>query len=111
MLKTIFLGTPSLAVPFLELVHARTQVSAVITTPDQPAGRGYEVKASSVKVAALKLALPVHQPTSVKDATAANLFGHFGADVGVVVAYGKLLPPEVLGSTKLGFLNVHFSLL
>ncbi len=111
MIKTIFLGTPALAVPFLEKLHQISKVAAVVTTPDQPAGRGYELKSPIVKVAGLRLGLPVHQPTSLKEPAAADLFKSFAADVGIVVAYGKLLPEPVLASTKHGFLNVHFSLL
>src|SRR5450755_4368842 len=108
MLKTIFLGTPGLAVPFLERLHQKTKVAAVITSPDQPAGRGYAIKAPEVKVSAQKLLLPVIQPETLKDAAIADQFRSFGADVGVAVAYGKLLPKNILAIPKHGFLNVHF---
>lgn len=111
MLKTIFLGTPALAVPFLEKLKNVSRVEAVVTTPDRPAGRGYEVKPPIVKAAGQRLGIPVHQPVTLKDPAATTLFRGFGADVGIVVAYGKLLPQDVLASTKHGFLNVHFSLL
>jgi methionyl-tRNA formyltransferase len=110
-MKTIFLGTPALAVPFLERLAQKTDVRTVITAPDQPAGRGYELKAPEVKVAAQKLSLPVLQPETLKDAAAVEKIRALGADVGIVVAYGKLLPKEVLSLLKHGFLNVHFSLL
>ncbi len=119
MLKTIFLGTPAMAVPFLEWLHQKTNVAAVITSSDQPAGRGYKVKAPEVKVAALRLGLPVYQPISLKDPSSIAMLalspgrgeGEGRPDVGVVVAYGKLLPKQVLTIPKHGFLNVHFSLL
>src|SRR5262245_45119512 len=109
MLKTIFLGTPALAVPFLERLHETSRVLAVITSPDQPAGRGYALKAPQVKISAVKLNLPVLQPVTLKDPKVADQLRGFGADVGIVVAYGKLLPKEVLSIPKYGFLNVHFS--
>jgi methionyl-tRNA formyltransferase len=98
-------------VPFLELLHTKTKVVAVITSPDQPAGRGYALKAPEVKVAAQKLSVPVLQPESLKGAGVVEQIRSFGADVGIVVAYGKLLPKEILALPKYGFLNVHFSLL
>ena len=64
MLKTIFLGTPALAVPFLERLHQKTKVAAVITAPDQPAGRGYALKPPEVKAAALQLGL-LRYPTGI----------------------------------------------
>jgi methionyl-tRNA formyltransferase len=110
-MKTIFLGTPALAVPFLDCLAKKTEVQAVITAPDQPAGRGYQLKAPEVKVAAQKLALPILQPETLKDVQVAEKIRALGAEVGIVVAYGKLLPEEVLAIPKHGFLNVHFSLL
>jgi methionyl-tRNA formyltransferase len=111
MLKTIFLGTPAMAVPFLERLHECSKVAGVITNPDQPAGRGYALKASEVKAAAQKLSLPILQPETLKKAAAGDEFRALGAEVGIVVAYGKLLPKEILSIPKHGFLNVHFSLL
>jgi methionyl-tRNA formyltransferase len=118
-MQTIFLGTPAIAVPFLERLHQKTTVAGVITSPDQPAGRGYELKAPEVKVAALRMGLPVFQPESLKNPSPLLPLpfargeggGEGNLDFGVVVAYGKLLPKEVLCIPKHGFLNVHFSLL
>jgi methionyl-tRNA formyltransferase len=110
-MKTIFLGTPALAVPFLERLAKKTEVQAVITAPDQPAGRGYALKAPEVKVAAQKLSLPVLQPETLNGAEVVDQIQNFGAEVGIAVAYGKLLPKELLLVPKYGFLNVHFSLL
>jgi methionyl-tRNA formyltransferase len=111
MMTTIFLGTPALAVPFLERLHQKTKVAAVITSPDQPAGRGYSVKAPEVKVSAQKLSLPILQPETLKVPAVVDQIRVLGADVGIAVAYGKLLPKNVLSIPKQGFLNVHFSLL
>src|SRR5882724_7874580 len=110
-MKTIFLGTPALAVPFLIKLREKTQVQAVITAPDQPAGRGYELKPPDVKVAAQKLELSILQPETLKDEAVAKAIGSLGAEIGIVVAYGKLLPKAILALPKHGFLNVHFSLL
>jgi methionyl-tRNA formyltransferase len=110
-MKTIFLGTPAMAVPFLDALAKKSDIQAVITTPDQPAGRGYALKAPEVKVAAEHLNFPVLQPENLKEESAVSQFRSLGADVGVVVAYGKILPKEVLAIPKYGFLNVHFSLL
>jgi len=110
-LKTIFLGTPALAVPFLEVLAEKTNVLEVITNPDQPAGRGYEVREPPVKQAAARLGLPVRQPATLKDPAALAPFQALQPDLAVVVAYGKLLPKPILETAKQGFLNVHFSLL
>lgn len=84
---------------------------AVVTNPDQPAGRGYDVQASDVKKAALDLHLSVLQPESAKDPKFIDAVKAMQPDVVLVVAYGKLLPKALLETAKQGFLNVHFSLL
>jgi methionyl-tRNA formyltransferase len=109
--KTVFFGTPELAVPYLESLYAHTQVVGVITSPDQPTGRGYDIQSPAVKVAADRLRLLVLQPPSVRTPEFLQQLKNFEADVAVVVAYGKLLPPDVLAMPRYGFLNVHFSLL
>jgi methionyl-tRNA formyltransferase len=110
-MRTIFLGTPAIAVPFLECLHLNATIAAVITSPDQPAGRGYALKAPEVKVAAQKLSLPVLQPETLKNPSMVDQIRALDVDVGIVVAYGKLLPKAVLNIPKHGFLNIHFSLL
>jgi methionyl-tRNA formyltransferase len=109
MLKTIFLGTPETAVPFLRLLAKKTQVLAVVSQPDRPSGRGLEVAATPVKAAALELGLKVLQPNKPSE-IAAELKA-LGADLAVVVAYGRILRADALGATRLGFMNAHFSLL
>lgn len=108
-MRTVFFGTPETAVPFLRLLAARTEVVAVVSQPDRPAGRGLEVSPTPVKAAALELGLRVLQPAKPSE-IAAELKA-LGADFGVVVAYGRILKTDVLSSTKLGLLNAHFSLL
>jgi methionyl-tRNA formyltransferase len=108
-MKTIFFGTPETAVPFLRLLAAKTEVLAVVSQPDKPAGRGLEVSPTPVKAAALDLGLKVLQPA--KPSEIAAELKSLGADFGVVVAYGRILKTDVLTATKTGLLNAHFSLL
>jgi methionyl-tRNA formyltransferase len=108
-MKTIFFGTPETAVPFLRLLASKTEVVAVVSQPDKPAGRGLETAATPVKLAALELGLKVLQPS--KPAEIEMELKALSADLAIVVAYGRILKIGVLSSTKLGFLNAHFSLL
>src|SRR5215831_18503849 len=111
-MRIIFMGTPESAVPSLRrLVEDGHEIAAVWTQPDKPAGRGKKLHASAIKQFALEKNLPVYQPAKIKNAEAKELFASHDADVAVVVAYGKILPPEFLEALKLGCLNVHFSLL
>ena len=110
-MKTLFFGTPALAVPYLELLAKQTELKAVITTPDEPAGRGYALQPTPVKEAALRLKQPILQPANLNDPAFLTQLQSFGADVVIVVAYGKILPAAVLKIPKQGFINVHFSLL
>ena len=108
-MKTIFFGTPQLAVPYLELVREMTDLQQVVTQADKPRGRGLEVSPCPVKAHALELGVPVLSPEKLKDdfdKIAATPF-----DLGVAVAYGKIFRPDFLALPKLGILNVHFSLL
>ncbi len=108
-LKTIFFGTPQLAVPYLELVKQHTDLQLVVTQADKPRGRGMEISPCPVKARALELGVPVLSPEKLKDdfdKIAATPF-----DLGIAVAYGKIFRPDFLALPKLGILNVHFSLL
>lgn len=109
MLKTIFFGTPDVAVPFLELLNELTQVVLVVTQPDRPCGRGLKLKPCPVKEKALELGLKVISPEKLKDNV--DAIKAENADLGVVVAYGKIFRKPALESTRLGLLNIHFSLL
>jgi len=105
----IFLGTPAAAVPSLAALAQADEVDLVVTMPDRPKGRSQTPVAPPVKTAALAFGFPVAQP---KDA--AELFEVITAsraNVGLVVAYGRLLAPELLDGLPQGFVNVHFSLL
>jgi methionyl-tRNA formyltransferase len=107
-LNTVFFGTPSVAVPFLERLHGISQVRGVVTSPDKPAGRGYDVQPTPVKSAAQRLGLPVHQPALLKGFSLEEMGP---LDLGIVVAYGKLIPSSVFNVPRHGLVNVHFSLL
>ena len=112
MTRTVFFGTPAWAVPSLEaLLTADVEVAAVVTNPDRPAGRGYEMQASPVKTAALEHSLTLLQPEKARDPDFLSELENIAPDVCVVVAYGKILPLSVLDAAPKGFLNVHFSLL
>ncbi len=108
-LRTIFMGTPEIAVPALRALAARTRVLSVVTQPDRPAGRGNHVQAPAVKTAALELGLRVWQPATLKGAEAALELQ--GADLFVVMAYGELLRQPVLDLPPGGCINLHGSLL
>lgn len=111
-MKIIFAGTPDFAVPSLQMLLAsRHEVCAVYTQPDRPAGRGRHNHISPVKGLALKYAIPVFQPLTLKtDEDLRQLMSH-NADLMVVVAYGMILTQAVLDAPKLGCINVHGSLL
>lgn len=111
-LSLIFAGTPEFSVPALEaLIASRHRVLAVYTQPDRPAGRGQQVTMSAVKQCALKHQLPVEQPQTLKDPAAVARLAQWSADLMVVVAYGLLLPKQVLDTPRLGCVNIHASLL
>ena len=111
-LKVAFFGTPGFAVPSLErLLASSHRVAGVITQPDRPRGRGQLVSASPIKSLALSAGLPVLQPARLtRDAFEAE-FMALEADIGVVAAYGKILPDWLLAAPRLGLINVHASLL
>jgi methionyl-tRNA formyltransferase len=112
MLRVAFAGTPDFAVPTLEaLVHSPHRLVGVLTQPDRPAGRGQELKTSPVKQHAQALAVPLAQPASLKTQPDRAALISWRPDVLVVVAYGLILPPEVLAIPELGCVNVHASLL
>jgi methionyl-tRNA formyltransferase len=111
--RIVFAGSPEFAVPALEaLAASRHGLVAVLTQPDRPAGRGRQLQASPVKQHALARGLPVLQPASLKrDAAAREALRALAPDLLVVVAYGLLLPREVLDIPRRGCLNIHASLL
>lgn len=108
-LRTIFFGTPEIAVPALRLLASRSHVLRVVTQPDRPAGRGQKLQPPAVKSAALELGLPVWQPETLKDSAGATELQ--GAELFVVMAYGALLRQSVLDLPSRGCINLHASLL
>ena len=111
-LRVAFFGTPGFAVPTLEhLVNSSHRVVGVITQPDKPRGRGQQVSDGPVKSLAAARALPIFQPARLAQDQFADQFASLNADIGVVAAYGKILPDWLLAAPRLGLINVHASLL
>lgn len=111
-MKIIFMGTPDFAVPCLKaLIDSAHEVIAVYTQPDKPKGRGHKMQYTPVKAIALENSISVFQPTKLKTDEVKAQIKDFNADFIVVVAYGKLLPMEILEAPKYGSINVHASLL
>jgi methionyl-tRNA formyltransferase len=110
-MRAVFMGSPAFAVPCLDALLEIAEVAAVVTQPDKPSGRGLELTPPAVKVRALAAGLPVWQPTSVRKPPFVDELRALAVDVAVVVAYGKILPPDVLAAPRLGCVNVHASLL
>src|SRR5262245_58206428 len=105
------MGSPDFAVPALEALLTRHQVALVVTQPDKPAGRGSKLTPPPVKVVAERAGVPVMQPRSARTPEVAEALRATGAELGVVVAYGKILPKAVLEAFPRGCLNIHGSLL
>ena len=111
-LRIVFAGTPDFAARHLAaLLSSQHQVVAVYTQPDRPAGRGKKLTSSPVKNIALEHDIPVYQPASLRNEEAQQELAAIDADIMVVVAYGLLLPQEVLDTPRLGCINVHGSIL
>jgi len=111
-MRIVFAGTPEFAVPPLAALRAsRHQVVGVLTQPDRPAGRGRKLTTSAVKDFALQHGLPIAQPQTLRSAEGRESLVHWQPDVLVVVAYGLILPGEVLSMPRFGCLNIHASLL
>lgn len=111
-MNIVFMGTPDFAVPCLEaLLSAGHTVKAVFSQPDRPQGRGYKLCPPPVKVLAEEHGIPVHQPVKLRDGAALALLREYAPDLIVVVAYGRILPVEILELPRYGCVNVHASLL
>ena len=109
--RAVFFGTPQFAVPCLDALVEIADVTAVVCQPDKPQGRGLELAAPPVKQRALALGLPVVQPTKLRTGEFAQWLREQNVDVALVVAYGRILPKDVLDAPRLGCVNVHASLL
>ena len=111
-MRIVFMGTPDFAVPCLRaLIDDGNEIPAVFTQPDKPKGRGYAMTPPPVKVCALEHDIPVFQPNTLRDGEALGIMSELEPDMIVVVAYGKILPKEILELPRLGCVNVHASLL
>jgi methionyl-tRNA formyltransferase len=112
-LRIVFCGTPEFAVPSLRRLAERPEfsVEAVITQPDRPRGRGQHVSSSPVKEAALEIGLHVYQPETIKSESAQEFLKRVAPDAVVIIAYGQIIPARLLTIPRLGWLNLHASLL
>lgn len=111
-MRIIFLGTPQIAVGYLQtLEDAGHEVAAVVTQPDRPAGRGRKLRASPVKEAALGRGMRVLQPESAASPEFIQEISELEPEAGVVVAYGQILKPPLLAIPSVAFVNTHYSLL
>jgi methionyl-tRNA formyltransferase len=111
-MKIVFMGTPEHAAKILaDLIESKHEILCVITQPDRPRGRGLKISAPPVKELAQKQGLRVEQPEKAKDGSLAQLLKELKPEIVVVVAYGKILPKEVLDIPKYGCVNIHASLL
>lgn len=111
-LRLVFFGTPQFAVPTLQhLLGSRHEVVGVVTQPDKPRGRGQQVSDSPVKALALERRIPIIQPERLKAPEVAETVKAWQPDLGVVAAYGKIIPEDLINVPRLGMINVHASLL
>jgi len=111
-MKVIFMGTPDFSVGTLEaLVEAGHEVVLAVTQPDKPKGRGGKMQFTPVKETAMKYDIPVFQPKKVREPECIEELRKYNADIMVVVAFGQILPKEILEMTPYGCINVHASLL
>lgn len=111
-LRVVFFGTPEFALPTLDaILQSRHVVVGVVTQPDRPRGRGQKLTDAPVKMRARQARLTLLQPGTVRDPSFLSALAGLKADIGVVAAYGKILPEDVLAVPRLGMINVHASLL
>lgn len=111
-MRIVFMGTPDFAAASLKkLIDKKYDIAAVFTQPDKPRDRGMKLSYSPVKELALENNIPVYQPTKLRDGTATELIKSLDPDILVVVAYGRILPDDMLEVPKYGAINVHASLL
>lgn len=111
-MNIVFMGTPEFSVPCLRaMINGGHNVPGVFTQPDKKVGRKQIITPSPVKTAALENGIPVYQPQTLKSGEAAELIRKLNPDLIVVVAYGKILPKEILDFPRCGCINVHASLL
>ncbi len=112
-LRIVFCGTPAFAVPSLRHLIAQQdfRVEAVVTQPDRPRGRGQQVATSPVKDAALAAGVPIFQPEKIKSDAALDYFKRLAPDAVVIIAYGQIISQPLIDVPRLGWINLHASLL
>ncbi len=111
-MKIVFMGTPDIAVPCLQkIIDEKYEILGVVTQPDKPKGRGKKLGMSPVKELAIGNNIPVYQPIKARDKEFIDIMKSLNPDVIVVVAFGQILPKEILEIPRLGCINVHVSLL
>jgi methionyl-tRNA formyltransferase len=112
-MRILFCGTPHFAVPtFIQLLaQPDIEIAAVITQPDRPRGRGRQISAPPVKETAIAANVPVHQPEKIRSPEARDLLQRLAPDCIVIIAYGQIIPASLLQIPKLGWINLHASLL
>src|SRR5882762_4501409 len=113
MMRIVFCGTPSFAVPALKHLLAQKdfEIVGVISQPDRPRGRGGDISSSPVKEAALAANVTVHQPEKIRAPEVQELLQGLAPDCIVIIAYGQIIPARLLPIPKLGWINLHASLL
>jgi methionyl-tRNA formyltransferase len=110
--RILFMGTPAFALPALRLLHEQSYpIAGVVTQPDRPKGRGLKEVAPPIKILAQELGLPVFQPDKVKDTSFMELLTKLNPEMIVVVAFGQILPKNIIDFPPLNCLNIHPSLL
>jgi methionyl-tRNA formyltransferase len=109
--NVLFFGTPDIAVPFLDWLDSRHTVVGLVCQPDKPAGRGYDIQPPPTKRFAEQKHIPIFQPAGQWDDSLVHQLKKTEADIGVAVAYGRIMPEAVLATPRLGTVNIHFSLL
>ena len=111
-MRVVFMGTPDFAAASLKkLIDEKYDIAGVFTQPDKPRGRGMSLSFSPVKELAVENGIPVFQPEKMRDGTALEMMRALAPDIVVVVAYGRILPDDILAVPPLGCINVHGSLL
>ena len=112
-LRIVFCGTPEFAVPSLKRLIAEPdfEISGVVTQPDRPSGRGQETRPSAVKQAAAQAGLPVFQPEKIRSDEGWEYFRRIAPDAVVIIAYGQIIPQRLIAIPRLGWINLHASLL
>jgi len=112
-LRIVFCGTPEFALPSLRYLLGQPdfRVVGVVTQPDRPRGRALAVRSSPVKEAAVAAGIPVYQPATIKSVEAFEFFKQAAPDAVVIIAYGQIILPRLIEISRLGWINLHGSLL